>query len=405
MKYCLKALIPDVFASSLLRDKGALKEQLQEESGSRLVFSNKGDFFPDTSLRVLGIYSDLSGAVAQALELILGRMKELAQDERGRYPPPGCEMLGKEEGELIFRLVLSREMTGLLIGSQGARIKQLRQDSGCKINIRDEAVAAHRLATFSGPFEALTIALQHVAENMQTEAETESDEFQNYAKVINFGEGKDWKEGGGWGYDAPPGKGSHGSHGQVSVFSSSGMATATGSLSMRLGGKGAGKHGQASGGLHLLGKELDLMPQGSAEMPYSISCAIPANLVPALIGRSGDFIRSIEERTGAKVDISREATGLDGYRKMECVGPLLSIYSAHTLMMHRLQGLEPSGPSGPPPGSRRPRSEQPVATVPARSFSDNPPKSQLEKQQELLTTIAELEKRLAVAKQDADTAV
>ncbi|CAK9051001.1 RNA-binding protein Nova-1 (Neuro-oncological ventral antigen 1) (Fragment) [Durusdinium trenchii] len=133
MKYCLKALIPDVFASSLLRDKGALKEQLQEESGSRLVFSNKGDFFPDTSLRVLGIYSDLSGAVAQALELILGRMKELAQDERGRYPPPGCEMLGKEEGELIFRLVLSREMTGLLIGSQGARIKQLRQDSGCKV--------------------------------------------------------------------------------------------------------------------------------------------------------------------------------------------------------------------------------------------------------------------------------
>eukprot|EP00913_Durusdinium_trenchii_P030288 g28375.t1 len=57
MKYCLKALIPDVFASS-----------------------NKGDFFPDTSLRVLGIYSDLSGAVAQALELILGRMKELAQE-------------------------------------------------------------------------------------------------------------------------------------------------------------------------------------------------------------------------------------------------------------------------------------------------------------------------------------
>ena len=34
----------------------------------------------------------------------------------------------------------------------------------------------HRLATFSGPFEVLTIALQHVAENMQTEAETESDE-------------------------------------------------------------------------------------------------------------------------------------------------------------------------------------------------------------------------------------
>ena len=27
---------------------------VREESGARLVFSNKGDFFPDTLLRVLG---------------------------------------------------------------------------------------------------------------------------------------------------------------------------------------------------------------------------------------------------------------------------------------------------------------------------------------------------------------
>lgn len=179
MKYCLKVLIPDVFASFLLRDKGSLKDELQQESESRLVFSNKGDFFPDTQLRVLGVYSDVSDGVTRALDLILGKMREhCAEDESvRRQPPPGCEMVGKEEGELILRLVLSREMTGLLIGSQGANIKELRRDSGCKINIRDDAVAAHRLTTLMGSPEQLQMALQKLAENMKTEAETESEEF------------------------------------------------------------------------------------------------------------------------------------------------------------------------------------------------------------------------------------
>jgi len=187
MKYCLKALIPDVLASYLLRDKGTLKDELQQESGSRFVFSNKGDFFPDTQLRVLGVYSDLPDGVTRALDLIVGKMTELSEDERSRQAPAGCEMVGKE-GELILRVVLSREMTGLLIGSQGAKIKELRRDSGCKINIRDEAVAGHRLATFAGTAENLIQALHQVAENMKTEAETESGEFQHYLRVINFGE-------------------------------------------------------------------------------------------------------------------------------------------------------------------------------------------------------------------------
>ena len=51
-----------------------------QESGSRLVFSNKGDFFPDTQLRVLGAagcsFSDIHSCVGwtqniQKLEVFL----------------------------------------------------------------------------------------------------------------------------------------------------------------------------------------------------------------------------------------------------------------------------------------------------------------------------------------------
>mmetsp|Transcript_26676 Transcript_26676/g.60207 ORF Transcript_26676/g.60207 Transcript_26676/m.60207 type:complete len:404 (-) Transcript_26676:82-1293(-) len=374
-KYGIKALFPDAFASFLLRDRAAAKEHLQQESGARLVFSNKGDFFPETMLRVLGVYSDEPEGVTRALESIVGMLPELAQDERGRPPPAGCEMLGREEGEYIFRLILSRDTTGLLIGSQGANIKEVRRESGAKIVIREDTIAGHRLVTFTGVPDSLVDALRRVNDCMQQEAGSE--EFQQYLRVLNFAEafhepGKG-AGGGGWGQDGS--------------------------------GKGGGYRHQppprldpkASEGLRLLGEDLDRLPRGAAEMSYSVACHLPAQLVPALIGRSGDFVRSIEERTGAKVDISRDPIpGIENMRKMECIGPLLSVYAAHTLMMQRLQEVEQQ-----PPPARRPDRADPSrgwSSHGGHSKADNGGGFRTERHKELEATVAELQRKLSEAR-------
>ncbi|CAJ1385909.1 unnamed protein product [Effrenium voratum] len=357
-RFGLKALVPDTFASFLLRERGVAKEELQQESGARVIFSNKGDFFPGTALRVLGVYADAPENVLRGLELVMSRMQELAEDDqRLRQPPPGCEMLG-DEGELIFRVLLSRDLTGLLIGNAGANIKELRRESGAKIVVRDDSVVGHRLATLSGSHESLAEALRRITELMEREADRE--EFQHYLRLINFGESEGAE---------PSGKGRH----RPSPVEAEGFD-----------------------GMRHLQQDLDSMPPGTSELSYSVCCALPASLVPALIGRSGDFVRSIEERTGAKVDIAREARGKDGYRKMECVGPLASIYAAHTLMMHRLQEVEraPERPARRPVPRHSGWSSANAAPLAPTATE----KSQAEKQQDLRATIAELERKLLAAR-------
>ena len=46
----------------------------RQESGARLVFSNKGDFFPETMLRVLG-----AGPLAEFLQVAREREREREQ--------------------------------------------------------------------------------------------------------------------------------------------------------------------------------------------------------------------------------------------------------------------------------------------------------------------------------------
>ncbi|CAE7250878.1 unnamed protein product [Symbiodinium microadriaticum] len=803
-KFGLKALLPDAFASFLLRDRGSAKEQLQEESGARLVFSNKGDFFPDTLLRVLGVFSDTAEAVMMALDLILGKIGELAEDERSRPPPAGCEMLG-EEGEFIFRLILPRDLTGLLIGNQGANIKQLRRESGAKakasiqqvlpgypaveqsllrglellvlrqprmnlskfvannglhesddpsdldsllseagrkeepnvcleivchpnfgrfeerehrenkqrstvllnlllqplfpafetlvqheafgqipgmldeaagvlhsaastgladhcrcllqsphfreaacrkanyctalhhaanaeilrillqspalstaeslnaqdrfgctllhyvtseemcqvmlghpnftainkedasgqtalhcaknpgicatllehgaacslsvadslgrtplhtlsrnpkvlavlfrsragdndrvdfdinaldkrgrsalhyatsaeacavlfqagfgainalddcgmsalhtataksllgvvraviehpdfsqlnavaradycsdtalsraaslrnselvlellqhgghdsqslqkaadfaqglteaarekllaaldeqlkatkIVIRDDTVAGHRFITLSGVPESLSEALRRITEYMHQESG--SDEFQQYLRVINFNDaGAHEGSGGQWNSDGQ-GKGGYRQPPPAVRMESKAFT-------------------QAPDGLHLLGEDLAMLPRGAAEMSYSVSCVLPAQLVPALIGKAGELVRSIQDRTGAKIDISRDSIpGKDGLRKMECIGPLLSIYSAHTLMMQRLQEVEQT----PPPARRPERTSSPHRRSGHRGEAKDgyPSDTRTERQKELEAMVADLEKKLSEAK-------
>lgn len=445
-RHAFKALCTETLTSFLLGSRGFVKDQIQQECNVKVVFSNKGEYFPHTQYRVLGVYADDAPSILRALEMIVPKIVEVAEDERARPPVHGSELLGKEPGEYIFRLCLSRQMAGLLIGAAGANIKQVRIDTGAKVFIDNDAVMGHRLVRLIGPPETLVSCLQRVNDYVQHDCETE--EFTEYAHMLNFGcvgeasgsgawdgegrrgawregEGRAWREG--EGRDAREAEGARRDGAWRDGAWREGRGAwrepegawrdgAENGLSRGRGGRGGGSYdgshrgGQGTGVDHAgrgrasrdlpsqavdpqvgdavdrLARDLSSMPSGTAEMAYSITCTVPAALVGALVGRSGEFVRRIEGETGAKVDITREGAGPeDDQRTMSCIGPLLSVYSAHAVMMHRLQELE-----GEPEQGRRRRSPDR-----RRGGYANEPALDPSKPEELHATIADLERQLA----------
>lgn len=389
-----KALCTESLTTVLLGSRAAIKEQIQQETGSKLVFSNKGDHFPRTELRVLGVFSEEARQILRALELILIRIIELGDEEKARPPPAGPEHLGKEPGEYVFRLCLCRQMAGLLIGSAGENVKRLRKDTGAKVFIDNDTVAGHRLVRVIGPAASIMSCLQQVHDIIQSDRETE--EFQHeYSRVINFsamdGDAGRREDGGRGG----AGGGGGGREHDRDRRRDDGRGRDDGRA--RDDGRGRelerererdhSRGGEHFGGSHSSGKpprldraagelldmlaqDLSQFPPGTVEFHHCVSCAIPAAKVGALVGRSGEFVRRVEEQTRAKVDIARE--GLGDERQMSCTGPLASIYNAHALMMQRLQEIENS--------ERRP--------------SDDRGAGDRKTPEELLANIAELQRQL-----------
>jgi len=329
-QFAFKVLCTEGLTSFLLGARGGAKDEIQQETGTKLIFSNKGDYFPGTQYRVLGVYSDEPANIVQALDRVLGRIVELGDDEKARPPAGGPELLGKEPGEYVFRLALSRQMAGLLIGSAGENVKRLRRDTDAKVFIDNDTVMGHRLVRVIGRPDAIIRCLERVNEIVQRDRDTE--EFMQFARTVNFSA---LSPSGGWeGDQAGHPQGDRRDerrddrrdrdHWEQPRRANMGPPP---NLDKRT--------GEALDFLH---EDLARFPPGTAEAAYCVSCAIPATRVGALVGRSGDFVRRVEEESGAKVDIEREGKG--DFRQMSCTGALVEIYTAHAMMMQRLQDIE-----------------------------------------------------------------
>jgi RNA-binding protein Nova len=183
----------DGMAAAILGSRGAVKDDIQARTRTRLVFSNRNDYFPRSQQRVLGIFCDESEGIMLALEAILPKFMEVAEDERRSPPAKGGakgksdeEMLAKVPGEYVFRLCISQHIASVLIGSGGSNIKEIRQESGAKVLIGDDTVQGHRLVRVIGPSKEILRALRLLNEYVQRDAGSE-EFFSSYSSVINFG--------------------------------------------------------------------------------------------------------------------------------------------------------------------------------------------------------------------------
>eukprot|EP00913_Durusdinium_trenchii_P018014 g16927.t2 len=170
----------------------------RQETGARLVFSNRNDYFPDTKYRVMGIYADDANAILDVFTCVMPQLVSFGDEERKNMPTGQTDLCGKEPGEYIFRFALTRRMQSQIVGTQGNNIKFIRSDSGAKVFVENESIMGHRAGKVIGTPQTILAALKHINEFVQCESEFEElsmklihslEEFyQGYSRIVNFTE-------------------------------------------------------------------------------------------------------------------------------------------------------------------------------------------------------------------------
>eukprot|EP00928_Gymnodinium_smaydae_P079253 TRINITY_DN63226_c1_g1_i1.p1 TRINITY_DN63226_c1_g1~~TRINITY_DN63226_c1_g1_i1.p1 ORF type:complete len:554 (+),score=161.48 TRINITY_DN63226_c1_g1_i1:218-1879(+) len=332
-RFAAKLLCPDNLVLAILGRNGTVKDQWQEETGTKLIFSNKNDYFPGTTMRPFAIFADDQQCLFALYERVLHKVVELGQEERRVKGPAGSDLLGKEEGEFCLRLIVTKDVSGEIIGPHGASIQRLRADSGAKVFIDNETHVGQQMVRVIGSPDSIMTCLEAMAPAMLKGAGTEA--FNAVAGYVNFSEPPPSvemapapvvrlparKPAGREVHVVPPPRGAKGD--------SSGR-----------GGRAAG-HGQTDR-LRQLTDVVKSLPEGAADLAYSITCEFPSVLVDLVEER-----QQIEDATGASLTLDDEdpAAGGDVPRTVSVVGGLMSCYAAHMLIIQRAQELEGPAPN------------------------------------------------------------
>jgi len=363
----LKALCTENLSGSLLRNKGQVKDAIQEESGAKLIFSNKGDYFPSTAFRVLGLFADQPDSISRALQILVDKVIEVGEEER-QSGAPECELLGKEYGEYVVRLALTWRMSGLIIGDAGANIQKLRQETGAKVFIDNDGVAGHRMVRVIGHREALAACVTTINDTIQSLSDPQ--DFQDYCSVINFSEVADYND---YGRNDYGGGSSHNGGGSSSQYShkpsyqappphharggpvggggpvGAGVSVKTDSEPPRSGSgrdrerivplsqkaEVTGKHEPVTASLDFMADTARSFPSGTLDAPYALFF----------------YFKEVEHWSQQQMDDVRDAVGQiaeemeiatvwqeDG--SLQLNGPLLAVYATHLMIIRKVQEIE-----------------------------------------------------------------
>mmetsp|Transcript_86023 Transcript_86023/g.267702 ORF Transcript_86023/g.267702 Transcript_86023/m.267702 type:complete len:431 (+) Transcript_86023:152-1444(+) len=311
MTYAFKVLCTDDLASVLLGVGGVVKDRIQKETHTKLVFSQEGEYFPESDYRILAIYADESARILNAIERILPKIIECGEEELKCPDLKAREFTGNTPGEYVFRFCIPDKASRALIGSGGASINQLRKSTGAKIFVENESHVGSRMARVIGRPGNIISCLGSVNDVVQLGAGTEG--FRLWAGASGLQQGA------------------------LAL-----APAAAGPVAVPSGRPAAGTGPPARPGrapvderVARLADAVGGLPPGAALLPYSVACGLPTDRAEVL----RQHAPSVEQATGATIDFDVEgasaSTGI-----MSLVGPLMNIYAAHIMMARRSKELE-----------------------------------------------------------------
>jgi hypothetical protein len=360
--FAFKVLCTDPLAANIIGTKGTTRAQLEEDTGCSVWISKRDEVYPSPPFRVLVLHGDEPDQVMRALDSIVANLVEVADRER----EPDSPLLGKEQGEYAFHLAVPTLMTGKLIGTKGANIRALRDQTGASISVDNEAFDGHKAARIAARPDSIRHALQLIHELVQAEAG--SDNYTRWAATQPFsGVAEKGKGGGrrsrGRSREQQRHRGRSNGCGRSYTRSRS-RSPRDGEHSHRPGGKKRRPEfsripdGAAIQAMDLFTRNFQ---DGNLDRNHAVSCTLPRQHVDALFEGGGDYVAYVERRTGTEVNIGEGCA--DGYSNLMITGPLLSVYLAHLAVMKTYHDKESQAKEGADRSSRVEELQQQLAVL------------------------------------------
>jgi transcription antitermination factor NusA-like protein len=309
----LKFLTPEALAGAIVGQGGSKIAAMRTENKAGVQLSDRKETYPGTDCRQLTLHCDTEEALLELATKILKIQLELISPEELAKSKNqwSADSLGKD-GELKICLLVPRAAGGGIIGKGGAVIKQLRESSGVKKMTIGEPNSpepgADQMVNVVGSLKACQTVIKEVSKQVQ---------------ALN---GEGWF--GAWLASTPA--------------SSSGWRG--GGSDANWGWNDWNSWNWNSGwndGWNSGGQGLDTLVQVARETPrvvledsrgFAMNCTVPKNLTGGLIGRRGQNVQSVKERTNADISI-RPIPDDPDHNSLNIVGPLPNACAAYMLMM------------------------------------------------------------------------
>ena len=273
-----QVMVPDKMVGLIIGKGGEQITRLQAETGCKIQMAADAGGMPERLCTLTGPMS----AIAQAKAMIEGIISNEGQGQRGPGGGGGGGMpgmgMGGGGGGGQFEMLIPGHKVGLVIGKGGETIKQLQAQTGAKMIIIQDTndQADQKPLRISGPPESIEAAKAEVF------------------KILNQNDNR-------------------------------GMGGARGGHSGgRGGGRGGGGAGWPTGG-----------PGDKTEYVM-----VASNKVGLVIGKGGETIKSINQSSGAHVEIDRNAPP-DAHEKNFVIrGPADAVERAKNMVLEKIGAIE-----------------------------------------------------------------
>lgn len=337
-----KVLCTDPFAANLIGPKGSTRSAIEQEANCCLWISKRDELFPKPAFRLLILHADEPSQVLVALEMLVPKLVEVA--EKGREVGEDSPLIGKVDGEYVMFVALPTLVRGKLLGTRGANIQELREKTGAKIFVENEAFEGHQSARIIGSPETINYVLGLLNEMVQEEAGTE--EFAAWTGTRTFG-GEHPRGGGRGDRGDRESRGKGGEHDRDRGGGRRGQRQHEGQYhhrdhspdpddratrptrSARVTGPPFPEIGAPP--LDAMGGLARDFQEGSLDLDHAISCELPRADVNGLLGPRHEHLAFLQQQTGTMIEL----TEVDSFCKILIMGPLLATYLAHFLLMKK----------------------------------------------------------------------